>query len=113
MGMRGQSGRALSALARPLAARGWVQGGERGIRLTAAGLAEAEAVVRRHRLWELFLTRRLELASDHVHRDAEVMEHALSEEAVARLEEMLGWPASDPHGRPIPPRRTAAPRSAA
>ncbi len=71
------------------------------------GLLEAEQVVRKHRLWELYLTRRLELPSDHVHRDAEAMEHALSDQAVAELDEALGFPASDPHGRPIPPARTA------
>jgi manganese/zinc/iron transport system permease protein len=107
MGMRGQSGHALAALARPLRAQGLVEADDRGARLTPAGLGAAEAVVRRHRLWEVFLTRRLELPSDHVHRDAEVMEHALSEEAVARLEDLLGRPATDPHGRPIPPARTA------
>jgi Mn-dependent DtxR family transcriptional regulator len=61
-------------------------------------------VVRKHRLWEVYLTRRLELASDHVHRDAEAMEHALSDDAMLRLDEMLGHPTLDPHGRPIPPR---------
>ncbi len=60
-------------------------------------------MVRKHRLWEVYLTRRLELASDHVHRDAEAMEHALSDAAVADLERQLGYPTVDPHGRPIPP----------
>lgn len=81
--------------------------GDDSLRLTPAGQAEAEKVVRKHRLWEIYLTRRLELPRDHVHRDAEAMEHALSDDAVLRLEEMLGFPSLDPHGRPIPPRRVA------
>ncbi len=80
---------------------------EDSLRLTPSGLREAESVVRKHRLWEVYLTRRLELPSDHVHRDAEAMEHALSDEAVLRLEEVLGYPTLDPHGRPIPSRRLA------
>lgn len=102
MGARGQSRRQLEGLARGLARRGQLTLGERGVRFTPAGLDAAAGVVRRHRLWELYLTRRLELASDHVHRDAEVMEHVLSDEAVARLDEVLGFPEQDPHGRPIP-----------
>jgi DtxR family Mn-dependent transcriptional regulator len=42
-----------------------------------------------------------------VHRDAETMEHALSDAAVDEIEELLGFPGVDPHGRPIPERRTA------
>jgi len=108
MGVRGQTARELSKSARPLAAASLVERSGDALRLTATGRREAESVVRKHRLWEVYLTRRLELASDHVHRDAEAMEHALTEDAVLRLEEMLGHPEVDPHGRPIP-RRPAAP----
>jgi manganese/zinc/iron transport system permease protein len=107
MGLRGQSGGELARSARPLEKAGLVERSDDALRLTPAGLRRAESVVRKHRLWEVYLTRRLELASDHVHRDAEAMEHALSEEAVLRLEEQLGHPRIDPHGRPIPPRRAA------
>ncbi len=75
--------------------------------LSEHGLDIATDIVRKHRLWELYLTRFLDLPSDHVHRDAEAMEHALGEEEVARLEELLGYPTSDPHGEPIPARRSA------
>lgn len=105
MGTRGQSGGQVSAVARALARNGLAETSGRGVRLTAEGLAAAQAVVRRHRLWEVYLTRRLELPSDHVHRDAEVMEHALTDDDAAELEELLGSPTVDPHGRPIPPRR--------
>ena len=107
MGVRGQTGGELARSARPLAREGLVERSGDTLRLTPAGRAEAEKVVRKHRLWELYLTRRLELPRDHVHRDAEAMEHALSDDAVLRLEELLGFPAADPHGRPIPPRRIA------
>lgn len=104
MGMRGQTSGALTASARPLLAAGLVERTEDALRLTPEGRAAAESVVRKHRLWEVYLTRRLELPSDHVHRDAEAMEHALTDRAVAELEEALGFPQVDPHGRPIPPR---------
>ena len=107
MGVRGQTSRELERSARSLAAGGLVEMTEDALRLTPAGVREAESVVRKHRLWEVYLTRRLELPSDHVHRDAEAMEHALTEKAVEALEELLGFPAVDPHGRDIPPRRTA------
>ena len=107
MGVRGQTGGELDRAARSLASDGLVEISADSLRLTHAGLREAESVVRKHRLWEVYLTRRLELPSDHVHRDAEAMEHALTERAVEALEELLGFPAEDPHGRAIPPRRTA------
>lgn len=107
MGLRGQTGGELARTAQALESSGLVERQGDDLRLTPEGLRDAEAVVRKHRLWEVYLTRRLELPSDHVHRDAEAMEHALSEEAVADLEEALGFPTLDPHGRPIPQRRTA------
>ena len=107
MGVRGQTGRELERTARSLTASGLVEMSGDSLRLTPVGLREAESVVRKHRLWEVYLTRRLELPSDHVHRDAEALEHALTEKAVEALEEILGFPAEDPHGRAIPPRRTA------
>ncbi len=107
MGIRGQSAGQLSRAGRRLLSRRMLERRDDGLRLTDTGLAAAENVVRKHRLWETYLTRRLELPSDHVHRDADVMEHVLTEEAVALLEEKLGFPAVDPHGRQIPPRRAA------
>jgi manganese/zinc/iron transport system permease protein len=103
MGERGWTPRQLAAAARPLLASGLVERRHGAMRLAPAGLADAAAVVRRHRLWEVYLSRRLELASDHVHRDAEAMEHVLSPAVTARLADLLGHPETDPHGRPIPP----------
>lgn len=70
--------------------------------LTPEGEREARRLVRNHRLWELFLTNEAQIAADHVHRDAEEIEHLLNPELVARLEALLGHPLEDPHGSPIP-----------
>ncbi len=70
--------------------------------LTAAGQERAERVVRNHRLWELYLTTEAQIASDHVHEDAEEIEHVLGEDIVRRLEEQLDYPDTDPHGSRIP-----------
>ena len=72
------------------------------IYLTPDGLLRACEVVRNHRLWELFLTNEAHFASDHVHDDAEKIEHVLGQEIVAQLEQRLQFPRLDPHGRPIP-----------
>lgn len=71
-------------------------------RFSDEGINEGARVIRRHRLWEVYLTRYLELPADHVHRDAEEMEHVLTPEMEARLEEMLGHPKHDPHRQEIP-----------
>jgi len=76
--------------------------GEHGMALTSAGLQRAQQIVRNHRLWELYLTSEADIAADHVHRDAEDIEHVLGEEIVARLEKMLEHPRHDPHGKVIP-----------
>jgi len=106
-GMRGQAASRLLRVARSLRRHGLLERTPAGMRLTTEGLSKAEGIVRKHRLWETYLTRRLDLASDHVHRDADLMEHALDDDAVALLEERLGYPDVDPHGQPIPPRRAA------
>lgn len=104
MGVRGQSPSEIGPLIKRLARQGLVERASRGLMLTAAGCEAAAQIVRKHRLWETYLTRRLELRSDHVHRDAELVEHALTDAAVDDLERRLEFPATDPHGRPIPPR---------
>jgi DtxR family Mn-dependent transcriptional regulator len=83
-----------------------------GARLTDKGRALALRVVRRHRLIELFLVRTLELTWDEVHEEAENMEHAVSDLLVDRIDAFLGYPASDPHGDPIPRADGTIPRTA-
>ncbi len=74
----------------------------KGVTLTMSGRNTALQVLRRHRLIELFLVEVLKLDWAHVHEEAEVLEHALSDRLVERIDEMLGRPAYDPHGDPIP-----------
>lgn len=59
-------------------------------------------IVRNHRLWELYLTNEVNYAPDHVHQDAEEIEHILGEETVRKLERRLNHPRRDPHGKIIP-----------
>lgn len=70
--------------------------------LTPAGWQRACAIVRNHRLWELYLTNAAQIAADHVHEDAEKIEHVLGEEVVRELERRLDFATRDPHGRSIP-----------
>jgi manganese/zinc/iron transport system permease protein len=70
--------------------------------LTEAGIREAERVTRLHRLWELYLMKKLEIAPDHVHDDAEEIEHILTPELEQRLLDELEGEDLDPHGQQIP-----------
>ena len=74
----------------------------KGIDLTEAGEQEALRLIRAHRLIELFLTEVVGLQWDEVHEEAEQLEHAVSDRLVERIAELLGHPAVDPHGDPIP-----------
>src|SRR5215207_147455 len=73
-----------------------------GVRLTKAGEKLAALVLRRHRLIELFLVNVMGMSWTEVHDEAELLEHAVSDRLIARIDEMLGHPAVDPHGDPIP-----------
>lgn len=70
--------------------------------LTVPGMQAANRIVRLHRLWELYLSHRMSIASDHVHADAEHIEHLLTPELEHQLEQELGFPTHDPHNREIP-----------
>jgi DtxR family transcriptional regulator, Mn-dependent transcriptional regulator len=74
----------------------------RGVALTEEGSRGALEVLRHHRLLERYLVDRLGLSLDEVHAEAELLEHALSEELEAKIDEELGFPTHDPHGDPIP-----------
>jgi DtxR family Mn-dependent transcriptional regulator len=76
-----------------------------GVRLTDPGRQLALHVLRRHRLVELFLVKVLKMDWSEVHGEAESLEHAISERVIERIDEMLGFPAVDPHGDPIPDAR--------
>ncbi len=73
-----------------------------GVRLTADGRRAALHVLRRHRLIELFLVEVLDLDWSEVHEEAERLEHAMSDKLIDRIDQLLGFPRTDPHGDPIP-----------
>lgn len=74
----------------------------KGVTLTLKGSLLATRLVRKHRLWEVFLVEKLHFSWDEVHEMAEELEHIQSDELVERLDEYLGRPKFDPHGDPIP-----------
>ena len=81
-----------------------------GITLTAAGERVALEVIRHHRLLELYLAETLGVGVADVHDEADRLEHAISEELEARIDEALGFPTHDPHGDPIPNANLEWPR---
>jgi DtxR family Mn-dependent transcriptional regulator len=92
-----------TAMAKRLAELGLVERKPyRGVALTEVGRAGALEVIRHHRLLERYLVDRLGLSLHEVHAEAELLEHALSEELEARIDAELGYPTHDPHGDPIP-----------
>lgn len=73
-----------------------------GYLLTPVGMQKAQRVVRLHRLWELYLTQRMNLQEDHIHPNAETMEHIITPELEAELIKELNKPEKDPHESVIP-----------
>ncbi len=73
-------------------------------KLTLEGKEKGQRIVKLHRLWELYLTEYLKIAPDHVHDDADTIEHILTPELEARLEKLLDYPTVDPHESEIPYR---------
>lgn len=80
------------------------EAGPKQWRLTHEGARQGARVTRLHRLWEVYLTQYLQIAPDHVHEDAESIEHVLTPELEEELERLLNRPLSDPHARIIPRR---------
>ena len=73
-----------------------------GVLLTDKGNLAAKMIVRKHRLWEVFLVDKLGFSWDEVHEIAEELEHIKSEQLINKLDAFLGFPVADPHGDPIP-----------
>uniref|UniRef100_UPI00106C38C5 metal-dependent transcriptional regulator n=1 Tax=Flavobacterium psychrophilum TaxID=96345 RepID=UPI00106C38C5 len=73
-----------------------------GVSLTETGSLSAKMIVRKHRLWEVFLVEKLDFPWDEVHDIAEQLEHIKSEKLINKLDDFLGNPTEDPHGDPIP-----------
>ena len=73
-----------------------------GVRLSNEGETKAITIIRKHRLWETFLVRKLDFSWSEVHDIAEQLEHIKSEKLIDKLDQLLNYPKFDPHGDPIP-----------
>jgi DtxR family Mn-dependent transcriptional regulator len=99
----GVSAASASAMVKKLAALDLVEHAPyKGVSLTKSGERVALEVIRHHRLLELYLAETLGIHVDDVHDEAIRLEHVLSEQLEARIDEALGYPTHDPHGDPIP-----------
>lgn len=107
----GVSPSTASETVRKLAAAGLLEHERYGlVTLTAEGRAAALAVVRRHRIVETYLVESLGYSWDEVHEEAELLEHAMSDRLLERMDLALGRPERDPHGDPIPRADGTVPR---
>lgn len=82
----------------------------KSITLTAKGEVYARNLVRRHRLWELFLYKIIGMSWEKVHQEAELLEHSGSDELIDKMEKILNYPKYDPHGAPIPGKDGSFPK---
>lgn len=94
----------LNSVLRRLDRQGYVEKESGQWKLTTEGLRKSQRTVRIHRLWELYLTTKVNIAPDHVHDDAETMEHLITPELEKELERQLNYPGVDPHASKIPGR---------
>ena len=93
----------VTDMLRKLAEKGWVNYQKyQGVRLSQEGEKIALSIVRKHRLWEVFLVDKMGFNWDEVHEIAEQLEHIESDQLIHKLDEYLGFPKTDPHGDPIP-----------
>lgn len=84
---------------------GFIEIAKKQFKLTKEGLAKGQRTLKLHRLWEVYLTEYLRIAPDHVHEDAESIEHIITPELEEKLEKLLDYPTTDPHLSKIPYRR--------
>jgi DtxR family Mn-dependent transcriptional regulator len=102
----GVSAASVTSMIKRLASRGLLRHQRyQGVELTSTGRKLALEVIRHHRLLESYLHKELGMTWDRVHDEAEILEHAISEDFEDRIAEILGHPTHDPHGDPIPPKR--------
>ena len=102
-GRMGVAPSSVTSMLKKLAALGLAEHSPyRGVELSKPGTEIALEVIRHHRLLEMYLAKTLGLSIDAVHAEADRLEHVLSEELEARIDEQLGFPTHDPHGDPIP-----------
>lgn len=93
---------ALISILKRLTRQGYLERTRNLWALTQEGKNRAQRVVKIHRLWELYLTTYMHIAPDHVHEDADTIEHLLTPELEEQLEKILGYPKTDPHQSNIP-----------
>jgi DtxR family Mn-dependent transcriptional regulator len=94
---------ATTDMARNLAAKGLLEYEKyQELKLTETGETEAIRIVRKHRLWETFLYKTLDISLHEIHREAEMLEHQTSDFLADKIAGFLNDPAVDPHGDPIP-----------
>ena len=77
----------------------------KGVEVTEKGKRSALKIIRKHRLWEMFLVQVLHFSWDKIHDEAEEFEHIMSERMEEKIDEVLGHPVVDPHGDPIPSKK--------
>jgi DtxR family Mn-dependent transcriptional regulator len=100
----------VSDMIKKMAKKGWLHYEKyQGVELTETGKEIATHIIRKHRLWEVFLVEKLGFTWSEVHELAEQLEHIKSDELVNRLDDFLGNPSYDPHGDPIPDREGSWP----
>lgn len=93
----------VTDMAKKLAEKGFVHYKKyQGVSLTDFGIKTALSIVRKHRLWEVFLVEKLDFSWDEVHEVAEQLEHIKSEKLIDSIDALLDFPKYDPHGDPIP-----------
>lgn len=85
-----------------LSKKGFIVHHKNGFELTQIGESESMRIVRLHRLWELYLTKRMKFKDDHIHGSAETIEHLITPEIEVELLKELGYPTEDPHNKTIP-----------
>ncbi len=106
------SNAAISEMAKKLSDEGLISYKKyKGMELTTNGEKIALKVIRRHRLWELFLVKALGIGWNEVHSEAERLEHHTSEFLIDKIDEYLGFPDFDPHGHPIPKKNGTIPKT--
>ena len=79
-----------------------VEAGNTGWQFTIKGYERGARITRLHRLWELYLNEYVRVAPDHVHEDAEAIEHVITPDIEEKLQELMKYPESDPHKSQIP-----------
>ena len=92
----------LSKALKRLTNKGYIINKKENIQFTKKGFEKGKHIVRIHRLWEVYLTKHLNIASDHVHEDADTIEHVITPELENELEKLLSYPKKDPHHSIIP-----------